>query len=236
MSTPSAPSTHATDQHDLVEWYFEQGWTDGLPVVPPTPDTVGAMVDALGGDPDRLETRVPPRWGNLTREVLAVNLVLAGCKPSYARVVRAAMLAMSGSHFNLNGIQATTHMAAPLLIVNGPIRHEIGMNAGANVFGSGNRANATIGRALRLIMLNVGGGWPGDDSWHYPDRSARGPRATVRWQPSGHCQFGFRRWVGSSGRRLDQSVGVRRVGHDRRQRTGRLVSAVPDRASAGAAR
>ncbi len=161
-SAPSAPTIAAVKQVDLVEWYFEQGWTDGLPVVPPTPETVAAMVDALGGEPDYLETRVPPRWGNLTREVLGVNLVLAGCKPAYAPVVRAAILALCGTHFNLNGIQATTHMAAPLLIVNGPIRHEIGMNAGANVFGSGNRANATIGRALRLIMLNVGGGWPGD--------------------------------------------------------------------------
>jgi hypothetical protein len=162
-SQPAAsPTTGAVDQIDLVEWYFEQGWTDGLPVVPPTQETVAAMVAALGGDPNHLEARVPPRWGNLTREVLAVNLVLAGCKPAYAPVVRAAILALCGSHFNLNGIQATTHMAAPLLVVNGPIRREIGMNAGANVFGSGNRANATIGRALRLIMLNVGGGWPGD--------------------------------------------------------------------------
>ncbi|MEO2197953.1 MAG: hypothetical protein ABGY72_17940 [bacterium] len=162
-SQPATSSTiGAVDQIDLVEWYFDQGWTDGLPVVPPTPETVAAMVAELGGDPNHLEARVPPRWGNLTREVLAVNLVLAGCKPAYAPVVRAAILALCGSHFNLNGIQATTHMAAPLLVVNGPIRHEIGMNAGANVFGSGNRANATIGRALRLIMLNVGGGWPGD--------------------------------------------------------------------------
>ncbi len=147
---------------DLVEWYFDQGWTDGLPVVPPTPATVAAMVEALGGDAERLEGRVAPRWGNLTREVLAINLVLAGCRPSYAPVVRAAMLALCSSHFNLNGIQATTHMAAPLLVVNGPVRGEIGMNAGANVFGSGTRANATIGRAIRLILLNVGGAWPGD--------------------------------------------------------------------------
>ena len=104
MPDTSALPTTMSDQLDLVEWYFEQGWTDGLPVVPPTPDAVSAMVDALGGDPDRLETRVPPRWGNLTREVLAINLVLAGCKPAYAPVVRAAILALCGAHFNLNGI------------------------------------------------------------------------------------------------------------------------------------
>ena len=147
---------------DLIEWYFERGWTDGLPVVPPTPEAVAAMLEALGGEPDHLEARIPPRWGSLTREVLAINLVLAGCLPAYAKVVRAAVLALASPHFNLNGVQATTHMAAPLLVVNGPIRHDIQLNSGANVFGSGARANATIGRAIRLVLLNVGGAWPGD--------------------------------------------------------------------------
>src|SRR5215813_5696837 len=147
---------------DLVEWYFEQGWTDGLPVVPPTQRAVDAFVEALGGDAQLVECKVPPRHGNLTREVLAINMVMAGCKAEYAPVVRAAMLALTAPAFNLNGVQATTHMAAPLLVVNGPIAREIGMNAGGNCFGSGNRANATIGRAIRLILLNVGGGWPGE--------------------------------------------------------------------------
>ena len=147
---------------DLVEWYFEQGWTDGLPVVPPTREAVDAVVAVLGGDPDLVECRVPPRLGNLTREVLAINLVMAGCKPEYAPVVRAALLALTMPAFNLNGVQATTHMAAPLLIVNGPEARRIGMNGGVNAFGSGNRANATIGRAIRLVLLNVGGGVPGD--------------------------------------------------------------------------
>ena len=147
---------------DLVEWYFEQGWTDGLPVVPPTPEKIAAMIAALGGEPEVVECRVPPRHGSLTREVLAINLVMAGCKSEYAAVVRAALLALTQPAFNLNGVQATTHMAAPLLVVNGPVAHEIGMNGGTNAFGSGNRANATIGRAIRLVLLNVGGGWPGD--------------------------------------------------------------------------
>src|SRR5437868_11909934 len=132
---------------DLIEWYFEQGWTDGLPVVPPTEEKVAAMVAALGGEPDFVECRVPPRYGSLTRAVLAINLVMAGGKPEYAAVVRAALLALAAPAFNLNGVQATTHMAAPLLVVNGPAAREIGMNGGANAFGSGNRANATIGRA-----------------------------------------------------------------------------------------
>lgn len=146
---------------DLVEWYFDQGWTDGLPVVPPTPSKVAAMVNALGDEPGCVECRVPPRWGSLTRETLAINAVMAGCRPEYAPVVRAAMLALCNPAFNLNGVQATTHMAAPLLVVNGPIRTSIGMNSGCNAFGSGNRANATIGRAIRLVLLNVGGATPG---------------------------------------------------------------------------
>lgn len=150
------------DQRDLLEYYFDQPWSDGLPVVPPTPARVAAIIDALGGDPQRLEARIPPRWGSLTRELLAVNMVMAGCKPEYAPVVRAAVLALCDARFNLNGIQATTHVVSPLLVVNGPIARKIGMNSGGNVFGSGNRANATIGRALRLIMLSVGGGIPGE--------------------------------------------------------------------------
>ncbi|HYW54337.1 MAG TPA: hypothetical protein VFF00_03735 [Candidatus Elarobacter sp.] len=157
---PAEAAVHAPD--DLVEYYFEQAWSDGLPVVPPTPAKIGAVVDALGGDPDYPEAVIPPRRGTLTREVLAINMVLAGCKPEYAPVVRAAVLALCTKQWNLNGVQATTHMAAPLLVVNGPVRNAIGMNAGHNVFGSGNRANATIGRAIRLILLTVGGGTPGD--------------------------------------------------------------------------
>jgi hypothetical protein len=154
--------THVDPSVDLVEWYYEQGLSDGLPVVPPTPEKLAAMIRALGGEPDRVECRVPPRGGDLTRRVLAVNMVMAGCTPAYAPVVRAALLALTAPAFNLNGVQATTHMAAPLLVVNGPIAREIGMNGGANCFGSGNRANATIGRAIRLVLLNVGGGWPGE--------------------------------------------------------------------------
>ena len=147
---------------DLVEWYYEKGYSDGLPVAPPTPEKMQAMIKALGGEPERVECRVPPRWGGLTRQVLAVNMVMAGCRPEYAPVVRAALLALCEPAFNLNGVQATTHMACPLLVVNGPLAAEIGMNGGCNAFGSGNRANATIGRAIRLVLLNVGGGWPGD--------------------------------------------------------------------------
>lgn len=158
---PAVPAREV-DADDLIEWYYQQGYSDGLPLVPPTPAKIDAMVKALGGDPGFRECRVPPRWGSLTREVLAINMVMAGCLPEYAVIVRAAMLALTDPAFNLNGVQATTHMASPLLIVNGPARKASGMNAGCNAFGSGNRANATIGRAIRLILLNVGGGWPGE--------------------------------------------------------------------------
>ena len=157
ITTPKPPQID-----DLLEYYFEQAWSDGLPVVPPTPEKIAAVIDALGGEPQQLEAVVPPRRGRLTREVLAINMVMAGCKPEYAPIVRAAMRALCLEAFNLGGVQATTHMASPLLVVNGPIRKEIGMNAGCNCFGSGNRANATIGRAIRLILLAVGGGTPDD--------------------------------------------------------------------------
>src|SRR5262245_208265 len=147
---------------DLDEYYYERGWHDGLPVVPPTEEKIDAVVAALGGEPQFVECKVAPRWGVLSREILAVNMVMAGCRPEYAPIVRAAMLALTDRAFNLNGVQATTHVASPLIIVNGPLAAQVGRNGGANVFGSGNRSNATIGRAVRLIMLNVGGGWPPD--------------------------------------------------------------------------
>lgn len=161
-SPPQSDAHQLPPGTDVAEWYYDQCFSDGLPVLVPTPEKVEAMVAALGGDPDFLEARIPPRWGALSRRVLAINMVMAGCKPIYAPVVKAAILALCENAFNLNGVQATTHMASPLLIVNGPIAREIGMNGGCNAFGSGNRANATIGRAIRLVMLNVGGGWPGD--------------------------------------------------------------------------
>jgi hypothetical protein len=152
--------SHVDDDVDLVEHYYERGFSDGLPVAPPTPEKIEAMLAALGAGPALC--RVPPRWGVLTPEALAINMVMAGCLPRHAKVVRAAVLALCESAFNLNGVQATTHMAAPLLVVNGPAARESGMNGGCNAFGSGNRANATIGRAIRLVLLNVGGGWPGE--------------------------------------------------------------------------
>jgi hypothetical protein len=144
---------------DGIEEMWRRGWTDGLPVVPPTRRRVASM---LGGrDPEEVLGEVPPGGGVLTMERLAACAVLAGCDPTYLPVVEAATRAILDPAFNLHGVQNTTHFASPVVIVNGPVRHRIGMNAGSNALGFGNRANATIGRSLRLVMALTGRGTPG---------------------------------------------------------------------------
>lgn len=146
---------------DDVSWEFaSRGWSDGLPIVPPTPDRVSRMLEGVA-DPQRLINVIPPRNGRATIETIAVNAVMAGCRAEFLPVVVAALTAMAQPPFNLRAIQATTHPATPLLIINGPIRAELGINAGAGCFGPGPLANATIGRAVRLVQLNVGGALPG---------------------------------------------------------------------------
>ncbi|MFQ5520364.1 MAG: hypothetical protein ACE5FK_03100, partial [Candidatus Methylomirabilia bacterium] len=145
----------------LLGTFCEREWCDGLPIIPPTPDRVEAMLAAAGGDPADSLGPMPPLWREATMEKLAVNAVMAGCRAEYFPVVVAAVEAMLDPAFNLYGVQATTHPVAPLLIVNGPYAGAIGMQAGAGCFGPGFRANAAIGRAIRLILLNVGGAWPG---------------------------------------------------------------------------
>ncbi|HEU5323035.1 MAG TPA: hypothetical protein VFX28_19675, partial [Methylomirabilota bacterium] len=143
----------------LLAAFVERQWCDGLPIVPPTEDRVQAM---LGGrDPERSPGALPPLWRQATLDKLAVNAVMAGCTPADFPVVLAAVEAMLDPAFNLYGVQATTHPVAPLLIVHGPYGREIGVHAGSGCFGPGFRANATIGRAVRLVLLNVGGAWPG---------------------------------------------------------------------------
>ena len=155
------PDTLETDL-DAIEYYFAQGLTDGLPVVPPTEARVRAMLDATSKPADDVVARVPPNFGAATVEKVAVNAVMAGCRPDYLPVVIAGVQAMCDERANLHGVQGTTHTATPLFIVNGPVRGRLDVNCAAGVFGSGWRANATIGRALRLIMLNLGGARPGE--------------------------------------------------------------------------
>lgn len=141
--------------------FVRREWCDGLPVVPPTPGRVAAMLAGAGADGAESLGLMPPLWRDCTLEKIAVNAVMAGCEPACFPVIVAAVQAMLEPAFNLYGVQSTTHPVAPLLIVNGPMAQSIGLHAGSGCFGPGFRANATIGRAIRLILMNVGGAWPG---------------------------------------------------------------------------
>jgi hypothetical protein len=147
---------------DEIEALEERGWSDGLPVVPPTERRVLAMLEGSTRAPDEIVAVVPPDLVPCSVEKVAINAVMAGCRPEYLPVVLTAVEAACTDEFNAHGLLATTMSTAPVLIVNGPIRLAIGMNAGKNVFGQGNRANSTIGRALQLVIRNVGGGRPGE--------------------------------------------------------------------------
>jgi hypothetical protein len=145
---------------DEMEVGFDRGWSDGLPVVPPTEARVLRMLEGTTRAPDEIVATVPPDLVDVTVEQVAVNAVLAGCKPEYLPVVLAAVEAACTEEFNIHGVLATTYFAGPIIVVNGPIARAIGMNSAGNVLGQGNRANATIGRALQLVIRNLGGGRP----------------------------------------------------------------------------
>ena len=156
--------------------YQERGWTDGLPIVPPTETRVREFLKQTVRDPREVVGALPPRQGEATLEKIAANAVMAGCRPEYFPVVLAAIEALADPLFNLDSVQATTHPVAPLIVVNGPIARAIGLQAGYNAFGQGFRANVTIGRAVRLVLMNLGGGLPGAG-----DRATQGsPASTCR--------------------------------------------------------
>ncbi len=161
---------------DEWEAMFDRGWSDGLPVVPPTPERVLAILAGTTRAPDEVVAVIPPDLVECTVEKVAVNAVMAGCRPEYLPVVLAAVEAACTDEFNAHGLLATTYFSGPLLIVNGPIRRAIGMNSGVNALGQGNRANSTIGRALQLVIRNVGGGLPGG-----VDRATLGNPGKVGW-------------------------------------------------------
>lgn len=146
------------------EWEapFERGWTDGLPVVPPTEARVLRMLSGTSRAPAEVVAIAPPDLVPCTVEKVAINAVMAGCKPEHLPVVIAALEAACTDEFNMHGLLATTMPVGPVLVVNGPIRRALGMNAGVNVLGQGNRAALAIGRALQLVIRNVGGGRPGE--------------------------------------------------------------------------
>lgn len=146
---------------DAIEFCFEQGWSDGLPVVPPTEERVRAMLAAARLDPKQQIGFIPERQISITAEKVAVNAVLAGCKPEFMPVVVAVIEAVCDPAWAFHGPTTTTSGPAPLVIVNGPITRKLNINSKENLFGPGWRANLTIGRALRLVMRNVCGTIPG---------------------------------------------------------------------------
>lgn len=154
---------------DPMEVCFERGWSDGLPVTPPTDERVIRMLAGTKRDPQEVIGLVPPNIAECTVEKVAINAVMAGCKPEYMPVVLATLEAALMPNFAMHGLLCTLYFSGPVVIVNGPITKRIGMNCGLNALGQGNRANAAIGRTLQLIIRNVGGGVPGGI-----DRSALG--------------------------------------------------------------
>ncbi len=185
------------DSFEAVQDYcWEHGWTDGMPVVPPTEDLVRGMLSGYGEDPSVSLGVIQPRNAQVTLEKLAVNAVMAGCRPEYFPVVVAAVEAVLQEEFNVAGVSATTGGGTPVVIVNGPLAAELGINGDAGCFGPGYRANAAIGRALRLVIRNLGGVTPGEMdkatlsspgrySFCFAENEARSP-----WEPR-HVELGF---------------------------------------------
>ncbi|MXX81287.1 MAG: hypothetical protein F4Y69_09700 [Chloroflexi bacterium] len=150
------------DHDDVYELMFDQRVTDGLPLIPPTRERVERMLSATRCSPAEIIGRIPPNYADATVEKIAVNAVAAGAKPEYLPAIIAAVRAASAGRFPLHGVVASTDGISPMLVVNGPIREQIGMNWGLNALGQGNRANMTIGRALRLALRNIGGAREGE--------------------------------------------------------------------------
>ncbi|MBI3916335.1 MAG: hypothetical protein HY322_04945 [Betaproteobacteria bacterium] len=146
---------------EVNDYFYAQRWTDGLPIMPPVCESVERLLAVVEEAPDAVIGVVAPRMGMATIEKIAINAVMAGCEPGYFPVVLAAVKAICRPEFNLLPMQATTNPVTPMVIVNGPVVKQLQLNAGYNVLGQGWKANATIGRALRLVLNNIGGGVPG---------------------------------------------------------------------------
>jgi len=187
----------AADPVDEVNALFEaRGWTDGLPITPPTLARVEAMCASTTRASSEMLGEVEPLRGEATVEKIAANAVMAGCRPEYLVVVLAAVEAMLEPAFNMRGVQTTDENVAPLLIVSGPLAARLGINAGFGALGPGWRANAAIGRAVRLVMLNLGGGWPGAVSLAGLGQPGRytlclAEREDSPWPPL-HVELGYR--------------------------------------------
>jgi hypothetical protein len=140
---------------------YDRGWTDGLPVIPPTPELVDEMISHVAKPPGEVIAEIPPTRRRATVEAIAANAVMAGCRPEYMPALIAIVRAVCDPAFNLTGIQATGDSVGPAIMMNGPVRLELDLNCAEGAAGPGRRANATIGRALRLMLMNIGGALPG---------------------------------------------------------------------------
>lgn len=159
---PMASRVNVPDDVDPYDYCMSAGFSPFLPVIPPTTERVDAFLDRISMPPDQVIALVPPCYGEATVEKVAANAVMAGCKPEYLEVLFPMVRAMCDERFNLHGVQATTHSATPLTILSGPAAERLGFASGAGVFGNVSRANSTVGRALQLIMTNLGGARPGE--------------------------------------------------------------------------
>ena len=155
-------SIQVAEDDDPIEVAFDRGWSDGLPVVPPTDTRIARMMTGTTRAATDIVGLIPPNLIECSVEKVAINAVLAGCRPEYFPVVLATVEAALKPAFSMHGLLATLWFSGPVVIVNGPVSKRIGMNSGGNALGQGNRANATIGRALQLLIRNVGGGIPGE--------------------------------------------------------------------------
>ena len=152
------------EQVDEFEFFLEKDWSDGLPVVTPTEERIARMLTGTKRSPGEVIGPIPPAMEIATVESVAVHALMAGCKPEYLPVVIAATEMMLRDEFNVNGVQGTMHGVAPMMIVSGPYAEEIGIHGGNGCMGPGFRANAAIGRAIRLVLMNLGQGIPGVSS------------------------------------------------------------------------
>jgi hypothetical protein len=161
----SAAASATVDVPDDLDAFQDfaasEGWGDGLPVLPPTPGRVTRLLAGAAHRRESVVATLAPRMAAATLEAIVVNAVLAGAAPEHLPVIVAALRALAEPSFNLNAIQTTTHPCTPLLVVNGPLARQLGISGGANALGNGHRANAVIGRSVRLVLQNVGGARPG---------------------------------------------------------------------------
>jgi hypothetical protein len=198
MSKLTSPIIEVEDSWEAAnDWFYREKLSDGLPIVPPTVERVEKMLGGTNRDPQEVIGSIPPKWAPATVEKIAINAVMAGCLPEYLPVIIAAVEAICEPRFNLYGVQATTGYVGPALLINGPIRKQLEINCDAGVFGPGYRSNATIGRVIRLILITVGGGipgdtdrstfgWPGKYTMCFGENQEKSP-----WEPY-HVEMGFK--------------------------------------------